>query len=91
MLKSTKDKDKVAEMIGEKFVTGYPHHGYCIDCDEGLKLGLNIIEPKKDEWKIIWELYKLYVEDRRRIQKERNKKIENELIDRLKDKLGGAL
>lgn len=61
MFKNDTDSETQKKIIriAEKFVKGYPHHGYCIDIDEAKELGLKIYEPSQKEWDTIWEAYEM--------------------------------
>lgn len=87
MLCKHKDKEKICSTIAEKFAKGYPDHGFCIDAEEASKLNLNILQPKKNEWSLIWQIYKLYDEERtRKFNLETKRELDN-LLDRLKEDL----
>ena len=49
--------------------TTYPSHGSVIDCDEAVRLGLNIqrLAPDSDDWKWIWLLRCMHDQDARRL------------------------
>lgn len=53
------DKNK-AKKIADKLVKGYSHHGYCIDVDEAKELGFNIEDSNKEQWDLIWKIYRIY-------------------------------
>lgn len=58
MLKGKKNAEALASRIGEQLVSGYPDHGYCIDYDEALSLGLNVVMAPDDQWEVIWGIWK---------------------------------
>ncbi len=59
MLKDVADADKIASKIGRDLTQNYPDHGYCIDIEEAIELGLVVKEANVNEWKMIWKLYEL--------------------------------
>lgn len=68
--------EEKASQIAEKMAIGYIHHGYFIGIDEAKNIGLNIIEPSKEEWNIIWKIEELFEESEEEKYKEDDKKLE---------------
>lgn len=58
MLKGNEDAEAIAANIGEQLVSGYPDHSCCIDYDEAVSLGLNIVTVPDDEWELIWKIWR---------------------------------
>lgn len=75
MLKDREDAQAVAENIGERLVSSYPDHSCCIDYDEAVALGLNVVMAPEDEWNIIWDIWK-HAQDYMRQQAEATEKAE---------------
>lgn len=75
MLKDREDAQAVAENIGERLVSGYPDHSCCIDYDEAVALGLNVVMAPEDEWNIIWDIWK-HAQDYMRQQAEATEEAE---------------
>jgi len=66
MLKDRPDADVVAERVGDQLTKGYPHHGFCIDYDEAVSLGLNVVNLPDEQWKVVWALWRHVQEFRKR-------------------------
>lgn len=56
---SGEEAEKQAKAIGQALVENYTDHGFCIDIDEAMSIGLRVRELEPDEFKLVWRLYKL--------------------------------
>lgn len=75
MLKNHPEAQKIATSIGDKLTSAYPHHGYCIDYEEALELGITAKLANEGEWKLVWELHNLIKQREREEEKEKIKRI----------------
>ncbi len=56
---SGEEAENQAKAIGQALVENYTDHGFCIDIDEAMSIGLRVRELEPDEFKLVWSLYKL--------------------------------
>jgi len=67
--------------IAEKLTKGYADHGFCINIDEAISIGLQVRELQGAELDIVWEIHRLSGKKRQLEEKAREK----EVIERIKD------
>jgi hypothetical protein len=62
MFRDDPERNKKADEICKRFIYEYPTkgHGYIIDVEEAERIGLKIERPKKDEWEIIWKIFRIF-------------------------------
>jgi hypothetical protein len=77
MFAKIENGNEKASQIAEKMASGYIHHGYFIGIDEARNIGLNIIEPSKEEWDIIWKIEELF-EEREELKYKEEEKLEGQ-------------
>lgn len=53
------EAEERASAIGKALTEKYSDHGFCIDINEANSIGLRVSELEPDEFKFVWELYKL--------------------------------
>ncbi len=53
------DELESAARVAESLVEGYADHGFCINFDEALALGLKVERPSGEQLKLIWDLHRL--------------------------------
>jgi ATP-dependent protease ClpP protease subunit len=63
-----KDPSEIERLVS-KLNEGYYSHGYAIDREEAREeLQLNVIDIPDDEWNLVWNLHRLYIEFRSLIE-----------------------
>jgi len=75
------NKEEEAKRIAATLTEGYADHGFCINVDEAIRIGLKAEELSGKGLDIIWEIHKLSRE-KERIKEEKNRK---EVEEKLKN------
>lgn len=57
---SREDTENNIKNIIFNLVSKHNSHSKCIDCNTAKKIGLKVEEAKKEEWKIIWDIFKQF-------------------------------
>mgnify|MGYP000518808728 CR=1 FL=1 len=62
MFKNDTFKEKKVDRICRRLIYEYPlkGHGYVIDMYEAKKIGLKIENPPRDQWEIIWRIFRIF-------------------------------
>jgi len=74
--------EEQARAIGHALTEQYSDHGFCIDLDEAISIGLKVQELESTEFNLVWGLYKLN-KQKEEIEKQANKTKMEELLKNL--------
>ncbi|MFX0140601.1 MAG: hypothetical protein ACFFDN_43575, partial [Candidatus Hodarchaeota archaeon] len=63
------DKEVNPKEVATRLTSGYANHGFCINIDEAMSIGLKVEELKREELDIVWQIHRFNIK-KREIQKE---------------------